>query len=158
MCAGVSSTRRHGTILKRDSKQVFSCQLCEILKKSYFGEHLRTAASLIYSQHVFTLCQRYGGRASGDVYVDTSPIKHLRWSFLLKKPVAIFLKSSALCLKYVWNGSEYDSASLENTNNLSSKKESGSNKNYYENVYDEDCFLEKVLERSENSKNHLHKK
>ena len=104
------------------------------------------AASLIYSQHVFTLCQRYGARASGDMYVDTSPIKHLRWSFLLKKPVAIFLKSSTLCLKYVWNGSEYDSASLENTNNLSSKKESGSNKNYYENVYDEDCFLEKVLE------------
>ena len=36
------------------------------------------------------------------------------------------------------------------TNNLSSEKESGSYKNYYENFYDEDCFLVKVLARSEN--------
>ena len=40
---------------------------------------------------------------------------------------------------YVWNGSEYASTSLEN--NLSSKKESGSHNNHYENVYDEDCFF-----------------
>ena len=77
MCWSVFK-RRHATILKRDSKQVFSYQLCEFLKKTYFGEHLRTAASLIYSQDVFTLCQRYGGRGSGDVYVNTSPIKDLR--------------------------------------------------------------------------------
>ena len=57
---------------------------------------------------------------------------------------------------YVWNGSEYASTSLEN--NLSSKKESGSHNNHYENVYDEDCFLVKVLASSENSKNHLDKK
>ena len=61
-------------------------------------------------------------------------------------------------MKYVSNGSKYASASLENTNNLSSEKESGSHKNYYENVYDEDCFLVKVLARSENSRNHLDKK
>ena len=36
--------------------------------------------------------------------------------------------------------SEHASASLENTNNPSSKKESGSHKNYYENVCEEGCF------------------
>ena len=72
------------TLLKRDSKQVFSCQYCEIFKKTYFEEHLRTAASIIFSQDVFTLCQQYGGRGSGDVCLDTSPISHLRWSFLPK--------------------------------------------------------------------------
>ena len=62
-------------------------------------------------------------------------------------------------MKYVWNGSEYDSASLENTNNLSSEKESDSHKNYYENACDKDFFfLMKVLARSENSRNHLDKK
>ena len=44
-------------------------------------------------------------------------------------------------MKYVCNGSEYASASLENTNNLSSKKESGSHKNHYEDVYDEHFFF-----------------
>ena len=78
MCAGVPSTRVHATILTRDSKQVFSCQYCEIVKKIYFGEHLRMAASIIFSQDVFTLCQQYRGLGSRDVYVDTSPIKHLR--------------------------------------------------------------------------------
>ena len=52
--------------------------------------------------------------------------------------MAIFVKSSILCLKYVWKGSEY--ASLENANNLSSKKESGSHKNYYEHVCDEGFY------------------
>ena len=42
--------------------------------------------------------------------------------------------------------------------NLSSEKESGSHNNHYENVYDEDCFLVKVLASFENSKNHLDKK
>ena len=40
MCAGVSSTRRHGIILKRDSKQLFSCQLCEIKKKKTILENI----------------------------------------------------------------------------------------------------------------------
>ena len=31
--------------LKRDSRQVFSCEYCEILKNTYFEKHLRTAAS-----------------------------------------------------------------------------------------------------------------
>ena len=84
MCARVPSTRGHATILKRDYKQVFSCQYCKIFKKTYFGEHLRTAGSLIFSQDVFTICQQYGGRGSGDVYLGASPIKHLRWRFLPK--------------------------------------------------------------------------
>ena len=62
MCVGVPSTRVHATILKRDSKQVFSCQYCEYFKKTYFGEHLRTAASIVFSQNIFTLCQQYWGR------------------------------------------------------------------------------------------------
>ena len=140
MCAGVPSTRWHATILKRDSKQVFSCQYCKIKKKlfwrtsangcffnplsanptkwsntlkqfvgklamnclSRFDHFVKLALKgLIFTQDVFSLCQQYGGRGSEDVYVDTSPIKHLRWSFLSKKPVAIFLKSSISCLKYV---------------------------------------------------------
>ena len=52
--------------------------------------------------------------------------------------MAIFVKSSILCLKYDWKGSEY--ASLENAHNLSSKKESGSHKNYYEHVCDEGFY------------------
>ena len=80
----VPSTRVAATLLKRESKQMFSCQYCEIFKKTYFEEHLRTAGSVIFSQDVFTLCQQYGGQGSGDVYLDTSPIKHLRWSFLPK--------------------------------------------------------------------------
>ena len=70
--------------LKKDSKQVFSCQYCEILKKAYFEEHLRTTVSIVFSQDEFTLRQRYGNRGSGDVYLDTFPIKHLRWSYLPK--------------------------------------------------------------------------
>ena len=81
MWVGVPSKRVPAILLKRDSKQLFSCQYCETLKKTYFEEHLRTAASIIFSQDVFTLCQQYGGRGSGDVCLDTSPINHLRWSF-----------------------------------------------------------------------------
>ena len=44
------------------------------------------------------------------------------------------------------------------TNNLSSKKESGSYKNYYKKIYNENCFLVKVLARSENSKKSLRQK
>ena len=72
------------TLLKQESKQVSSCQYCKIFKKTYFEEHLRMAASIIFSQDVFTLCQQYGGQRLGDMYLDTSPTKHLRWSFLLK--------------------------------------------------------------------------
>ena len=50
--------------------------------------------------------------------------------------MAVFVNSSILCLK----DSEYASASLKNTNNLSGEKESDSHKNYYENVCDEGCF------------------
>ena len=48
-------------------------------------------------------------------------------------------------MKYVSNGSEYDSASLENTNDLSSEKKSASHKNYYENVYDKDKVKEDTI-------------
>ena len=100
-CAGVSSTRQHATRLKRDSKQVFSCQYCEIFKKTYFEEHLRTAASLIFSQDVFTL----GGRGSRDVYVDISPIKmelfaEITSCYFLKKLHLMF----EICFKWfsIW--------------------------------------------------------
>ena len=34
------------TLLKRDSNiEVFSCEICEIFKNTYFVEHLQTAAS-----------------------------------------------------------------------------------------------------------------
>ena len=29
------------TLLKRDSKQVFTCKICEIVQNTYFEEHLR---------------------------------------------------------------------------------------------------------------------
>ena len=48
-------------------------------------------------------------------------------------------------MKYVSNGSQYDSASLENTNDLSSEKKSASHKNYYENVYDKDKVKEDAI-------------
>ena len=32
------------TLLKRDSTLVFSCEYCEIFKKTYFEEHLQTDA------------------------------------------------------------------------------------------------------------------
>ena len=56
--------------------------------------------------------------------------------------MAIFVKSSTLTLEYVWNwkGSQFTSAPLENTNNLSSEKGSGLHKHFYENVCDEGCF------------------
>ena len=33
------------TLLKRDSNTVFPCEYCKIFKKTYFEEHLGTAAS-----------------------------------------------------------------------------------------------------------------
>ena len=36
---------RSATLLKRESKQVLSCEMCEIFENTYLGEHLRTAAS-----------------------------------------------------------------------------------------------------------------
>ena len=39
---------RSATLLKRDSNTSVSCDYCEILKTTYFEEHLRTAAS-VYS-------------------------------------------------------------------------------------------------------------
>ena len=55
MYVGVPSTSVPATLLKGDSKQVFTCQYCEIFKETYFEEHLRKAA---FSQDVFTLNQQ----------------------------------------------------------------------------------------------------
>ena len=57
MCVRVLSTCVPATLLKRESKHVFSCQYCKIFKKTQFEEHLQTAASIIFSQDAFTLCQ-----------------------------------------------------------------------------------------------------
>ena len=38
---------RPATLLKRDSNTVFSREFCEIFKKTYLGEHLRTTASVV---------------------------------------------------------------------------------------------------------------
>ena len=62
MCDGVPSTRVPAILLKGDSKQVFTCQYCEIFKKIYFEEHLRKAA---FSQDVFTPYQQNGGQRLG---------------------------------------------------------------------------------------------
>ena len=51
---------------------------------------------LIFRQHVFILCKQYEAEGRG--------------------PMAIFAKYSIFCLQYVCKGSEYASASLENTN------------------------------------------
>ena len=40
------------TLLKRDSNTLFSCEYCEILRKTNFEEHQRTAASAL-SESVF---------------------------------------------------------------------------------------------------------
>ena len=40
------------TLLKRDSKTLFSCEYCEILRNTNFEEHQRTAASA-FSESVF---------------------------------------------------------------------------------------------------------
>ena len=34
-------------LLKRDSNTLFSCEICEIFRNSYFEEHLRTTASAL---------------------------------------------------------------------------------------------------------------
>ena len=47
-CFGVSFQKRcrpPATLLKRDSKQLFSCEICEIFKNTYFEEYLRTTTS-----------------------------------------------------------------------------------------------------------------
>ena len=67
----------------------FNTCACNFIKKrlqtSVFMSILRNiAVSIIFSQYVFTLCQQYGGLGSRDMYLDTSPIKHLRWSFFPK--------------------------------------------------------------------------
>ena len=75
----------------------------------------------------------------GAVNLDTPLVQHLRWSFY-QNDQRLFSQKALLCLKYAWKGSEYASATLENTNNLSSKKESGSTKNCYENICHENSF------------------
>ena len=47
-CVGVSffSGLRPATLLKRDSKQVFSCEIYHILTNTYYEEHLWTTASV----------------------------------------------------------------------------------------------------------------
>ena len=40
------------TLLKRDSTQVFSCEICEIFKNTYFKEHLRMTACKRYELEV----------------------------------------------------------------------------------------------------------
>ena len=93
MCVEMPSTRVHSTILKRNSKHVFPCQYCKYFKKTYFGEHLRTASSIIFSQDVFTLCQQYWGRGSGD-----GAFCKITSCYFRKKAYRMF----EMCFKWFW--------------------------------------------------------
>ena len=46
---------RSATLLKKYPAQVLSCEYCEILKNTYFEEHLRMAASVI--RHEFYIAE-----------------------------------------------------------------------------------------------------
>ena len=45
---------RSAKLLKRDSKQIFSCEISEIFKNNYFKKHLRTAvSSMLCVLHIY---------------------------------------------------------------------------------------------------------
>ena len=78
---------------------------------------------LIFGPEVFILCKKYAGRGSKVVNLN-NPYQAPKMELFAE----------------IVKGSEYGSASFENTNNPSSKKESGSRKNYCENNCDKGRF------------------
>ena len=54
-----SQENTHVRVLKRETlAQVFSCEFCEISKNTFFTEHLRTTASEVKQNEVFTIINR----------------------------------------------------------------------------------------------------